>query len=175
MLCTPTVLRYCKRCGEKSEFESSEMFRVNAQQKNLDIWLIYKCRNCNTTWKLTVLSRINPHTLPAEMLTRYANNDSELAKLHAMDVALIKKNGAKFHTADAEIVGSDYDWKEAAEIHLAAKWSMKSKAAAFIYRKLGLSRSAFEKMYTEGRISCLSGHDLKKCKMKTEIIFRITL
>ena len=40
-LSLPQVLRHCKKCGQKTLFTCSEKFRVNAQQKTLDIWLIY--------------------------------------------------------------------------------------------------------------------------------------
>ena len=39
----PPAVRYCKKCGSQKEFVSSGQFRVNAQRKYLDVWLIYKC------------------------------------------------------------------------------------------------------------------------------------
>lgn len=54
------VIRYCKKCGKKTEYICSGLFRVNAQHKYLDIWLIYKCSNCDSTWNSTIYSRVNP-------------------------------------------------------------------------------------------------------------------
>ena len=171
---TPTAARYCKRCGEKTEFESSGLFRVNAQQKLLDIWLIYNCQVCDTTWNLTVLSRINANTIKQEILEKYTNNDHELATIHATDSALIKHNGAECGIAEAEVIGTEYDWKDTAEIHMVSKWSLQNKAASLIRQKLSLSGNAFDKMCEEGKITCLSGHNLRKCKISGKIVFQIT-
>ena len=57
----PAVLRYCKKCRKKSEYICSGEFRVNAQQKVLDILLIYKCAyllerfSCNEkNWRCSI-------------------------------------------------------------------------------------------------------------------------
>jgi len=91
----PAAVRYCKRCGIKTGFISSGAFRVNAQRKNLDVWLIYKCSACKTTWNLTVLSRVSPLSIPPELLRGFHENDPDIALSYANDIALIKKNGAK--------------------------------------------------------------------------------
>ncbi len=169
----PTAVRYCKRCGEKAMFESSGLFRINAQQKHLDIWLIYKCQICDTTWNLTVYSRINPHSLPPEKLNGYMSSDNDLAMLHSTDTALLKRNGAECGNPEIRIDGPDIDFSEAVELHVNSKWPTEIKAAAVIREKLGLSRSAFEKTCEQGKIICISGHDLKKCKLNGEIVIRI--
>ena len=170
---TPAAVRYCKRCWKKSEFVSSGLFRINAQQKNLDVWLVYNCQTCGTTWNLTVLSRINAYSLPQGLLERYTVNDSELALLHATDAALIKRNGAECCVAEAEVVGPDYSWSGITEIHAATKWPLENKASSLIRQKLKLSNRAFEKMCEERKIVCLSGQNLVKCKMTGEIVFQI--
>ena len=91
----PTVIRYCRKCGIRTEFASTESFRVNAQRKSLDVWLIYKCIKCNTTWNLTVLSRVAPGTIPPEMLRGFHDNNTDLAMIYATDKTLIKRNGAE--------------------------------------------------------------------------------
>ena len=171
---TPTAARYCKHCGAKSEFESSGLFRINAQHKLLDIWLIYNCQACDTTWNLTVLSRVNANTIEQETLEKYTNNDLELAMTYATDTALIKRNGAECSIAEVEVVGMEYDWKDAAEIHLISKWSLENKTASLIRQKLNLSGNTFDKMCEEGKITCLSGQNLRKCKMAGEVIFQVT-
>jgi hypothetical protein len=89
------VVKYCKKCKMKAKFASSGLFRVNANRKNLDVWLIYKCIKCNTTWNLTVLSRVTTGSIPQDLLTGFHENDIELAKHYASDVALIKRSGAE--------------------------------------------------------------------------------
>ena len=169
----PTVDKYCKRCDRKSEFESSGLFRVNSQQKNLEIWHIYKCQICDTTWNLTVFSHLNSKSINQGLLERYANNDYDLALLHATDTALIKRNGTKCNVADAYITGEDYVPYETAEIRLSTGWSLENKAATLIRQKLCLSANQFDRLIIEGRIISLSGHNLMKCKMSGTIIFQV--
>ena len=169
----PTVVKHCKRCDKKSGFKSSGLFRVNAQQKKLDIWLIYKCQTCDTTWNLTVLSRVNPKSMAHDILDRYTNNDNELALKHSTDVALIKHNGAESNTADFIIHGNEYLWNEPVEIHLSTKFPIENKAASLIKQKLGLSGNAFNKLCAEGKIICTSGHNLKKAKMVDTVIIQV--
>ena len=58
----PTAERHCKKCGAWRAFECSGCFRVNAQKRMLDVWLIYKCPECDDTWNMTVLSRVAPQS-----------------------------------------------------------------------------------------------------------------
>ena len=173
LLRAPTVNRYCKRCNQKSEFESSGLFRVNSQQKNLEIWHIYKCQVCDTTWNLTVFSHLNSNSIDRDLLERYANNDIDLIMQHATDAALIKRNGAECNIADAFISGEDYHPNETMEIRLTTLWSLENKAATLIRNKLGLSANSFDRLHKNGKISSLSGHNIKKCKMSGTIIFQV--
>ena len=70
-LSTPHITRYCKKCKTKAEFQSSGAFRVNAQKKTIDVWLIYKCINCDSTWNMTIYTRITPGSIPVEILKLY--------------------------------------------------------------------------------------------------------
>lgn len=166
----PSVLRYCKHCGAKTEFVSSGLFRVNAQQKDLDVWLIYKCAVCDTTWKLTLLSRVSPRELPPEILRGFYSNDGHLAMRYATDIPLIRRGGAEVCLPDFEVIGETVSLSESAEIRLVPQWPSELRATAVLREKLGLSRSAFDAMHENGVIRCTSGHDLKKCKLNGEII-----
>lgn len=169
----PTVIRYCKHCGEKVSFASSGLFRVNAQQKSLDIWLIYKCITCETTWNLTVHSRVRPQSLPRETLRGYHENDADLALEHAADSGLVKRNGAEQGHHAMTLEGPMPDWTEPTRIHIRSPWRTGVSVASLLRDKLGLSRSAFAALCDEGCLVCVSGHDLSRCKLAGEIIVEI--
>ena len=84
---TPRVLRRCARCDVERPFASSDRFRVNAQKRRLDVWLVYKCPVCEDTWNLTVASRRTPAELGLR-LDGYHANDRALAWACAFDRAL---------------------------------------------------------------------------------------
>lgn len=172
-LSAPTAVRYCKHCGTRTAFASSGLFRVNAQQKALDVWLIFKCVNCDTTWNLTVLSRVNPAALPPDLLHGFHSNEERLAMRYATDMALIKRNGAEPGIPAIEILGEQVDFTEPARVTVTADWPMEYKAATAIRDKLGLSRSRFDSLCDSGRIACVSGQSLKKCKLSGTITIEI--
>ncbi|MBM6804880.1 DUF1062 domain-containing protein, partial [Mediterraneibacter glycyrrhizinilyticus] len=89
----PPVIKCCKKCREKKAFICSGQFRVNAQRKSLDIWLIYKCSSCDTTWNATLYSRISPQSLNPELLEAFHRNDEMLIEQFAMNADLLHKNG----------------------------------------------------------------------------------
>ncbi|WP_340701200.1 DUF1062 domain-containing protein [Brevibacillus borstelensis] len=89
-LSPPPAIKYCKKCGKKTEYVCSGLFRVNAQRKYLDIWLIYKCSNCDSTWNMTIYSRINPKSIASEILEGFHSNNGELVEKYAMDTELIQ-------------------------------------------------------------------------------------
>ena len=49
----------CSRCRDIRPFRCSEKFRLNANGKRLDAWLIYRCGSCDNTWNRPVLERRN--------------------------------------------------------------------------------------------------------------------
>ena len=171
---TPAVYKYCKRCGIKTEFICSKLFRVNAQQKSLDIWLIFKCSNCDTTWNMTIYSRVNPRSLNYSILEKYTNNDTELAVLHAVDSALLKRNGVEPVQPEINIIGNDFNLSEPATIYLSTNFPLEVKISAILRDKMNLSRSTFDRFCKNGNIVCVSGHDIHKYKMRGEIIIRYT-
>ncbi|MCL2249904.1 MAG: DUF1062 domain-containing protein [Oscillospiraceae bacterium] len=171
--CALTVDNYCKGCKMKASFVSSGLFRVNAQKKSLDVWLIYKCSICDTTWNLTVLSRVNPSSIHPETLRKFLANDSALALHYATDIPLIKKNGGEPGCPIVEIEGERVDMKEPVRIQLIAEQPVGIKVLTILRNQLGLSRSEINRLYDSGRIRCVSGQEIKKYKLTGEIVIEI--
>lgn len=169
-LSRPLAVRYCKKCCKKSEYISSGLFRVNAQRKHLDIWLIYRCSNCSATWNSTVYSRINPQSLSPELLERFYTNDSSLVEQYARDIELLRKNGAEVGFQDYRITGDGFCFDHPAELHILSKYACQLKVSKIIRQKLSLSKQAFDQMLDRGQIRSNSGLDLKKCKLNYEAV-----
>lgn len=165
--------KYCKRCGCKTAFVSSNLFRINAQQRHLDVWLIYRCGVCDTTWNLTVLSRINPHSIAPETLQRFQDNDPDLAMRYALDTPLIRQNGGEPRLPVIEITGPPTELTEPVRIHLRSEHPTEIKILTVLRDQLGLSRSALERMHETGRLRIISGQSLKKCKLAGEVVIEI--
>ena len=91
----PVALRPCGTCGADAEFASTGLFRVNAQKKRLDVWLIYRCATCGSVWNSAVISRGRPGSIDREELERFTGNDPVMALWCALDVGLLRRNGAR--------------------------------------------------------------------------------
>jgi hypothetical protein len=91
---TPRVWRHCPGCNARRSFRSSDRFRVNAQQRRVDVWLVYRCESCACTWNCTVLARRSPSDIGGD-LVRFERNDVALAWRFAFDRALLRRAGAR--------------------------------------------------------------------------------
>lgn len=90
---SPRVFRRCGRCEQKRPFLSSEKFRVNSQKRRIDVWLIYRCCECDQTWKCEVIARAAPEKIGPEALDRFHKNDAGEARRRAFDFAAITRLG----------------------------------------------------------------------------------
>lgn len=94
----PLVVKHCKKCGKEENFCCTKKFRVNAQKKSLDIWLIYSCTACNTTWNARVYAHVSPQALSQKQLNGFMENNYALVKRYAMDADFLYNSGTvKFY------------------------------------------------------------------------------
>lgn len=85
----------CGGCGKKQEFINSYRFRVNANGKSVDVWLIYRCKKCKHSKNLTIHERIRPGKIPEELFESFMNNDMETAMKYGSDIDFLKRNNAE--------------------------------------------------------------------------------
>lgn len=88
---TPLLKKSCSHCDSK-QFYCSEKFRINAQKKNVDVWLIYRCVKCDSTYNLTIFSRTRPTAIDSILFNKFQNNNTELAWKYAFSEEMRKKN-----------------------------------------------------------------------------------
>jgi hypothetical protein len=74
--------RHCPRCKAERRFASSGKFRVNAQKKRIDAWLIFLCAVCNDRWNWPVHERRPVGALDPATLDALMRNDPALAARH---------------------------------------------------------------------------------------------
>ena len=169
------VIKYCGHCGRKTAFYCSQNFRVNAQKKTLDVWLIYKCEACDATWNMEILSRINPCAIEASMYEGFMKNDSELAKRFASDASILVKNRAEadFDALPFIVDGEIPRGGEEALIELTCDFGV--RLDKLIAQKLSLSRSAVKKLMEKGGIRFVGEtiKQLKNLRVKGSVVFTL--
>src|SRR5689334_16774640 len=89
--CLPTVLRRCSACASE-RFRPSGKFRINANHKLLDAWLLVLCTGCGETARLAVLERMTVRSVRRELLDRLHDNDLGLTAEVLQDPAVLRRN-----------------------------------------------------------------------------------
>lgn len=175
-LFAPKALRHCRKCGCKTAFACSGRFRVNAQKKYLDVWLIYKCSDCDSTWNLTIFSRVKAGSLSPRLLERFYQNDPALAEAYSMDAELLVKNDAEIQPPVYRIDGETFDLAEPVALTIKCRFYSHLKAAAALRQKLGVPQSALDHLIASGRIAAdceeqtdAAGAAIKKRRIGNEI------
>ncbi|MDI6102094.1 DUF1062 domain-containing protein [Actinoplanes sp. NEAU-A12] len=88
----PLIRRRCLNCPS-ARYRAHGKFRVNANHKLLDVWLLALCVGCGETIKLTVLERVHVRTIDPSTLDRFHDNDPGLAATLLADPGLSRRNG----------------------------------------------------------------------------------
>lgn len=170
-LSKPSVVKHCKKCGTKKEFICSGQFRINAQRKYLDIWLIYKCSSCNTTWNAAVYSRISPQTLDTRFLEAFHKNDQDIVEQYAMDIEFLRGNGVEIKLPQYSVRGEAFLPNESIELEIRSEYSFPIKLSSIVRDKLQLSQKEYAKLISDGWIkSSVSDLDLQRCRLKDGMI-----
>ncbi|MFD5064866.1 MULTISPECIES: DUF1062 domain-containing protein [unclassified Streptomyces] len=89
--CLPIVLRRCHRCAS-GRFQANGKFRVNANHKLLDAWLLALYAGCGDTSKLTVLERMNVRSVRPGLLNLLYDNNPGLAAELLHDPVVRRRN-----------------------------------------------------------------------------------
>lgn len=173
---TPVAIRNCPKCKKKSEFVCSELFRVNANKDKIDVWLVFRCAKCSSTWNETILSRTDKKLIDKELYQKYLANDKETAWKYCFDVQVMRKNKVQFEYSGIEYVveGADADiesmMKTGCEIIIKSKYRFEPKLDTLLKEKLGISRKLVLELADSGCIALHNGADIRKQRIKDETI-----
>lgn len=171
---TPTIKRKCNRCGCIS-FYCSNKFRMNAQKRNLDVWLIYRCEECDSTYNLTILSRTKPELIKKELFQKFSENNEELAREYAFSSETGRKNGVvlNYSSVEYEILHTPVsitDLLHAADetvvFRIQTRFEFGLKLSSIVRHCLGLSAGQFNQMVETRTISTTEDDPLKKHKIR---------
>jgi len=152
--CLPLVRRRCHAC-ESERFRASGKFRVNAHHKLLDAWLLALCIGCEETVKLTVLERVNVHSIRPELLDRLHHNDPGLIAEMLQDPAVRRRNRISLDWTGAwrlDIGVSDHLDQEAIDVSVRFAARIPVRAVRLIADGCGLSRGEVERLIVEGKL-----------------------
>ena len=150
----PAIRRRCRACPS-AQYRTHGRFRVNANHKRLDVWLLARCVQCDETIKLTVLERVHVRSIEPTTLDGFHDNDPALAaKLladpqlgHRNDIALDWTDVWTLETSPVELPKADI---LDVSVHFAQRIPI--KLTTLIATGLELSRAEVTKGIAAGRI-----------------------
>jgi hypothetical protein len=152
--CLPVVRRRCHACASQ-RFRASGKFRVNANHKRIDAWLLALCTACGETAKLTVLERMNVRSIRPELLDRLHNNDPGLTVELLQDPVMARRNRITLDWDNAwrlDTGGSDHMDREVIDVSVRFAARIPVRPVRLIAEGCGLSRADVERLITEGKL-----------------------
>nr|WP_202468848.1 DUF1062 domain-containing protein [Streptomyces sp. SID2888] len=150
----PLVRRRCHTCGSE-RFRASGKFRVNANHKLIDVWLLALCAACGETTKLTVLERTNVRSMRPELLDRLHDNDPGLTAELLQDPVVQRRNRVALDWNDAwrlDTGGSDHLDREVIDVSVRFAARIPVRPVRLIAEGCGIPRAEVERLITEGKL-----------------------
>ncbi|MEU7581436.1 DUF1062 domain-containing protein [Streptomyces sp. NPDC041068] len=152
--CLPAVLRRCHTCAS-GRFRANGKFRVNANHKRIDAWLLVLCAACGDTAKLTVFERMNVRSVRPELLDRMHDNDPSLAAELLQDPVLRRRNRIALDWDGAwrlDTGGSDHLDDEVIDVSVRFAARIPVRPVRLIAEGFGLPRAEVERLIGEGKL-----------------------
>ncbi|MDR7855160.1 DUF1062 domain-containing protein [Tissierella sp.] len=151
------IFRNCAGCGCKTNYISTKKFRINANGKYLDVWLIYQCEKCKHTYNLSIHERIKVTDISKIEYEKFESNNLQYALDLGKDKELFLRNRADidWSSVDYDIVGDDMEFKKGDYIVLCNPYQCKFRIDKLISNILGISRNKAKSLEANGIIEIM--------------------
>jgi len=179
---TPTIKRKCNHCS-CNRFYCSDKFRMNSQKRNIDVRLIYRCAECDSTYNLTILSRTKPELIKKDLFLQFSENNKAIAWKYAFSLETVRKNNVELDYSSVEyeiqhdsistddILSSD---KEIITFRVETPFEFGLKLSSVIRSCLGLSGNQLNQLIEINAIFTPENYLIKKHKVKNGDIVQIS-
>lgn len=164
----PAIVKACVSCRRSTHHRPTGKFRVNANGKLLDVWILICCEQCDRTSKIPVHERVHVQALADRRRLMFENNDPAMVRALATDAALAGRAGYRLDWNGTWRLETDmpfYDIEHEDEVPLEVVVRFELPAPVRVEKLLtagfGLSRSVVRRMVGSGRIRLPSALDAK--------------
>ena len=145
----PQPLINCNRCGILKAYRCSGKFRVNANGKRIDVWLIYRCVDCDNSWNFGILERCNRRDIEPARLAALESNDPALARRHAFDVVALRRQVGRVEefpdvAVRKEVLEGTRESAAVLELRLGLEMSTSLRLDRLLSGELAISRSRLQ-------------------------------
>ena len=154
----PAIVKACVSCRSTCHHPTWE-FRVNANGKLLDVWMLICCELCGRTSKIPIHKRIHVQALGSERLQVFENNDPAMVRDLAMDGALAGKAAYQLDWSgtwelETGMLSGGLEREHPAPLKVIIRFELPVpiRVEKLLATGFGLSRSAVTGMADSGRI-----------------------
>jgi len=152
----PPVVKPCTDCPG-TRHHPSRKFRVNANGKLLDVWLLLFCSACGRTSKVPVHERVHVQLLGHARRLAYETNDPAMVRELTMSASLAARNGYRLDwtgTWELETGAPHYSPDDPAPLTVLISFELPApvRIERLLTLGLGLSRAEVRRMVADGRI-----------------------
>jgi len=148
----PRPLRYCPTCGQVRAFICTDRFRINAQKKSIDVWLNYRCSDCDGVWKYPLLERQSVAALDATLLEAFARHEKATVWKYAFDIGRLRSYVVRVD-ANVEVLVertviacADSDG-EGLCVHFKVPFPCDIRLDKLLAKELEISRASLQRLY----------------------------
>ena len=152
----PAVVKPCMDCSGTRHHPSGR-FRVNANGKLLDVWLLLCCAACGRISKVPVHQRVHVQSLEHARRLAYETNDPAMVRELTMSAPLAAKNRYRLDWAGTWKLETDtpvYPLDDLTPLRVLISFELRApvRVERLLTLGLGLSRAEVRRMVADGRI-----------------------
>ena len=154
----PAIVKACVSC-RSIRHRPTGKFRVNANGKLLDVWMLICCELCGRTSKIPVHERIHVRALAGERLLMFENNDATVVRRLTMDATLARKAAHQLDWSgtwelETDMPFYDLDCEDPTPLEVVIRFELPApiRVEKLLTAGFGLRRSAARGMVDSGRI-----------------------
>lgn len=153
----------CSRCDDLKPFRCSGKFRLNANGRRLDAWLIYRCSACDATWNRPLFERRRLNAIDPQLLDGLQANDPDWVGRFGRDAAGLRHHASRVDmpadiTVRKEILAEVTPFRRL-EILFSVVGTTSLRTDRLLAAQLGFSRRRIAALRQGGRLVIVPGGD----------------
>lgn len=154
----------CSRCGDLKPFRCSHKFRLNANGRRLDAWMIYRCISCDATWNRPLFERRRRNEIDPLLLEALQTNDPAWIARFAGDAAGLRPHTPRINTSaevtvSKEMLAGAMQQCRKLEVLFAVVGAASIRTDRLLATELGLSRGQIVALKKAGRLVMVPGNE----------------
>jgi len=152
----PAIVKTCLSCRSDHHHPSGK-FRVNANGKLLDVWLLMHCDRCGRTSKIPIHERISVRELENSRLMMFENNDPATVRELVLDASLASKAMYRLDWTDTWTLETHepfYTLDDPEPINIIVSFELPAsiRLERILMLGFGVSRSQLRSVVASGRV-----------------------